>query len=76
MAVQRPKASPRKLPTQERASATVDAILVASARTFRERGFTKASVNVHAAIERHLKSLEDGTLVEELTALTLGYLRR
>lgn len=49
MGARKSKASPRKRPTQERASATVDAILVASAHTFRERGFERASVNVIAA---------------------------
>lgn len=48
MAGRRSRASPRKRPTQERASATVDAILIASARTFSERGFANASVNLIA----------------------------
>ncbi len=44
----RPKAAPRKKPTQARAGATVDAILVAAAEAFRSRGFAKASVNAIA----------------------------
>src|SRR5688572_17990879 len=40
----------RKRPTQARASVTVDAILVASARTFRDRGFERASVNAIAEL--------------------------
>jgi AcrR family transcriptional regulator len=42
------KTTRRKRPTQARASATVDAILVASARAFRDHGFERASVNAIA----------------------------
>ncbi|MFO0565696.1 MAG: TetR/AcrR family transcriptional regulator [Polyangiaceae bacterium] len=48
MGARRTKASPRKRPQQQRSAATVDAILEASARTFRECGFAKASVNAIA----------------------------
>jgi AcrR family transcriptional regulator len=44
------KANRRKQPTQARATVTVEAILVASARIFRERGFERASVNAIAEL--------------------------
>ena len=37
--------SPRKVPTQERARATVDAILMATAHILKTEGFAKASTN-------------------------------
>jgi len=50
MATRKARATRRKHPTQVRAAATVDAILVASARVFRDRGYERASVNAIAEV--------------------------
>lgn len=43
--VRKPRTSPRKAPTQERAKATVEAILEATARVFLRDGYDRSSTN-------------------------------
>jgi AcrR family transcriptional regulator len=81
-----PRAYPRKRPTQSRAAHTVSAILVASARTFGERGFDAASVNVIAeragvsigSLYQYFPSKEAllVALAEQHTELALGTLEQ
>ena len=66
-----------------RAGAAVESFLRARNAEVRPRSFALAALLLvravdlltHAALERYPESLEDGTLVDELTALALGYLR-
>lgn len=66
-----------------RAGAAVEAFLRERSAQIRPRSLALAALLLvravdlltHAALEHHQESLEDGTLVDELSALAIGYLR-